>query len=182
MSYFSRLTDIVTCNLSHLLAEAADPAAAIVEIIKEMEEGLTGAQRSVRTARASEETLRQEIDAHRVQVEMWTAKAREHLQSGAEADARQSLLRKREVEDLIAGLAQQHEAAIKYSEHLATMQRALEARLADALRRRDEMGVDRSDSETNVPRYLRVPTAPDVSDLHREIDDELEVLRKQISG
>lgn len=104
MSYFSRLTDIVTCNLSHLLAEAADPAAAIVEIIKEMEEGLTGAQRSVRTARASEESLRQEIDAHRVQVEMWTAKAREHLQSGAEADARQSLLRKREVEDLIAGL------------------------------------------------------------------------------
>ena len=182
MSYFSRLTDIITCNLSHMLAQSADPKAAILEIIKEMEEGLTGAQRSVNTARASEEGLREEIEAHRIQVEMWTVKAKEQLQSGAEADARQCLLRKREVEDLIAGLVQQHDAAIKYSEHLATMQRALEARLADALRRRDSMGVNPPDPNTSVPRYLKLPDAPGADDLHREIDDELELLKKEISG
>lgn len=182
MSYFSRLTDIVTCNLSQLLAQSADPEAAIIEIIKEMEEGLAGAQRSVNTARSSEEGLRQDIEAHRSQVEMWTIKAKDQLMSGAEADARQCLLRKREVEDLIAGLAQQHDAAIKYSEHLATMQRALEARLADAIRRRELMGVKTPDSDTSIPRYLKKPDATGAETLHREIDHELELLRKQISG
>src|SRR4051794_13848902 len=108
MSYFSRLTDIVTCNLSHLLAQAEDPQAAIIEIIHEMREGLSGAQRSVQTAAASEERLRLEIESHRTQVAFWTGKAKEQLLAQAEAEARQSLLRKREVEDLIAGLNQQH--------------------------------------------------------------------------
>src|SRR6478752_9802669 len=111
MTFFSRLTDIVTCNLSHMLAQAEDPQAAIAEIITEMREGLSGAQRSVNTASASEARLRQEIDSHRSQVDMWTVKAKEQLIAGVEPEARQSLLRKREVEDLIAGLLQQHRAA-----------------------------------------------------------------------
>ena len=45
MSYFSRLTDIVTCNLTELLAREADPAAALEGIIAEMQEGLAGAKR-----------------------------------------------------------------------------------------------------------------------------------------
>ena len=31
MNYFSRLTDIVTCNLNEMLAREADPAAALAE-------------------------------------------------------------------------------------------------------------------------------------------------------
>src|SRR5277367_4457658 len=100
MSFFSRLTDIVTCNLTQLLAQAEDPHAAIAEIILEMREGVSGAQRSVNTASASEERLRLEIESHRVQVDMWTGKAKEQLVAGEEVDARQSLLRKCEVEDL----------------------------------------------------------------------------------
>ena len=62
MSYFSRLTDIVTCNLTQLLAQAEDPRAAISEIIQEMREGVAGAQRRVSTAVASEERLRLELE------------------------------------------------------------------------------------------------------------------------
>ena len=40
MSYFSRLTDIVTCNLSEILAKESDPATALKRIVAEMEEGL----------------------------------------------------------------------------------------------------------------------------------------------
>ena len=42
MSYFSRLTDIVTCSLSDILANEADPAMAIGQIIREMEERRVG--------------------------------------------------------------------------------------------------------------------------------------------
>jgi len=179
MSFFSRLTDIVSCNLSQLLAQAEDPQAAIAEIIDEMREGLSGAQRSVNTAAASEDRLRNEIESHKSQVALWTTKAKEQLQTSNESEARQSLVRKREVEDLIAGLAQQHKAAIATREHLATMQRALEARLAEALRKQAEMGVPVRETPSKVPSYLTAPPAA-VEDRHREIDAELEALKQQL--
>jgi phage shock protein A len=179
MSFFSRLTDIVTCNLSHLLDQAEDPHAAIAEIIREMREGLSGAQRSVNTASASEERLRIEIESHRTQIEMWTIKAREQLQSGIEAEARQCLLRKREVEDLIAGLSQQHKAAIATKDHLATMQRALEARLAEAIRRQEALGGIVSEAPSTTPAYLSTPHSVN-QDLHREIDAELQALKQEL--
>ena len=181
MSFFSRLTDIVTCNLSHLLAQAEDPRAAIAEIIQEMREGLSGAHRSVDTAASSEERLRFEIDEHRSQIELWTSKAKEQLLAGVEADARQCLLRKREVEDLIAGLSQQHKAAIATREHLATMQRALEARLAEALRRQESLGGPIAEAPTSVPSYLTSPH-PIAEDRHREVDAELEALKQELGS
>ena len=53
MTYFSRLTDIVTCNLTRLLAEADDTVAALQEIIAEMEAGMAGARRSMQTAQGN---------------------------------------------------------------------------------------------------------------------------------
>ena len=181
MSYFSRLTDIVTCNLSHLLSQAEDPKAAISEIIQEMREGVAGAQRSVNTAIASEERLRREMEEHQAQIELWTGKAKEQIQAGAEADARQCLLRKREVEHLIAGLGQQHKAATATRTHLATMQRALEARLSEALRRQESMGIIPDETPSTVPDYLSTPI-PVADDLHREIDAELEHLKRQLGS
>lgn len=179
MSFFSRLTDIVTCNLSHLLAEAKDPRAAIVEIIQEMREGLSGAQRSVNTAASSEDRLRQEIESHKAQVIVWTEKAKEQLLARLDAEARQCLVRKREVEDLIAGLTQQAKAATATREHLATMQRALEARLAEALRRQESLGGVAVDSPAAAPSYL---SSPDSAKDHRnrEVDAELEALKQQL--
>jgi phage shock protein A len=138
MSYFSRLTDIVTCNLSQILAEADDPQAALELIIREMEEGLAGAKRSVNTARLSQERLQGEIAEHRGQIGTWMDQAKRELAAGQENAARSALMRKREVEDLIAGLEQQYKAAVATREHLTTTQRALEARLAEARRRQLE--------------------------------------------
>ena len=61
MSYFSRLTDIVTCNLSAILAEAEDPGATLEEIIEEMRTGIESARRSVKTAATNEVRVCEEI-------------------------------------------------------------------------------------------------------------------------
>lgn len=181
MSYFSRLTDIVTCNLSQLLAEAKDPLAAIEEIIREMEEGLMGARRSVSTATGNEERLYSEIQGHRHQAIGWAAKAREHLVGQRENEARHSLLRKREVEDLVAGLEQQHHSAMATREHLSTMQRALEARLAEALRKRamlrgEDAGLDAR------PLAVADVSSPLGLDRHSQIDAELEALKRELGN
>lgn len=177
MSYFSRLTDIVTCNLSQMLDEAADPHAALAEIITEMQEGLQGAQRSVTTATNAELRLQRDLDEHRASAARWTDRARQQLAAGNEAEARQCLTRKREVEDLIAGLEQQHKAAIATRQNLATMQRALEARLAEALRRREDMGLESAHSPTEMP-LVPTPSVRDARDL--EIDAELEAMKREL--
>lgn len=178
MSYFSRLTDIVTCNLSQLLAEAADPVKALHEIIAEMREGLAGARRSVATATASEERLAGEIDEHRRLTEQWDEKARGELAAGREAEARICLLRKREVLDLIAGLEQQHRAAKATKDHLATMQRALEARLAEALRRLEEAGEPLAAAAATGPNFA-APSMTAAKTLE-QVDEELESLKRQM--
>lgn len=183
MSYFSRLTDIVTCNLSKLLNEADDPRAAIADIVREMEEGLAGAQRSVTTAANSELRLSREIDEHRSAAAGWTEKARGHLATHSESQARECLLRKREVEDLIAGLEQQHKAAVATKEHLATMQRALEARLSEALRRRDSLGATLLASETATDSDHSLPPARSTTDeRQQQVEAELEALKRELGA
>jgi phage shock protein A len=183
MSYFSRLTDIVTCNLSELLARDANPQAALERIIEEIRTGVAGAQRSVRTACHSEQAIRLEIEEHTQQLPYWTEKARQELKAGRDDEARIDLMRKREVEDLIAGLKQQHQAALSTVEHLKTTLHALEARLADAIRRRAAFGLD-----SPVPQLATGEIAEQLEEFtsfqhlrQQQIEDELAALRREMS-
>ncbi len=178
MSYFSRLTDIVTCNLSEILAKEADPRAAIEQILFEIHEGVAGAERSLNTARKNSAAIAQEIADHRTQAERWAAQAREALVRGAEDAARKALVRKSEQTDLVAGLEQQLESARHLVEHLTTMHRALEARLADAHRKRKELlGEDATaaspsaeDSQERTADFGR----------YRDVEDELAALKREL--
>ncbi|WP_171186266.1 PspA/IM30 family protein, partial [Alienimonas chondri] len=136
MPFFSRLTDIVTCSLSDLLAETDDPAAALAEIIAEMELGRAGAARSVATAAGTVGRLTREIEEQRAEAERWQAEAKRELSAGREAEARVALMRRREAADVIAGLEQELGSASELHRHLQTTARALEARLNDAKRKR----------------------------------------------
>lgn len=177
MPFFSRLTDIVTCNLTAILAAADDPAAALREIVAEMQDGVTGAMRSMKTASGNVARLSQELSEQHERVGEWLARARGELARGDENHARQSLTRKREVEDLIAGLDQQRLAAEATQNHLATTLRALEARLADALRRQAES--DFSGGETIGHAPQPTPNSP-ANARSSEIDAELDRLRQEI--
>ncbi len=175
MAYFSRLTDIVTCNLTKLIDESEDRATAIAEIIREMEDGLGGARRSMQTASSNETRLAGELAQQAEQVTYWADKARTQLKAGDENQARLSLVRKREADSLVAGLHQQHQAAISTREHLATTFRALEARLADARRRQNEL-------TTGTTAESTAPTTPDPigTSAAQEIEDELAALKREL--
>lgn len=190
MTYFSRLTEIVTCNLNSLLAESEDQALAIREIIQEMEEGVGGARRSCQTAASNEHRLTTEMDAHRTQIAFWTAKAREELGKQNEELAREALLRKREIEDLVAALQQQQAAASATREQLQTTLRALEARLADARRKELELAAvvpltdtKLLDAQTTAmgsgPRRVELDIPVD-KQRAAQIEDDLEALRREM--
>jgi phage shock protein A len=184
MSYFSRLSDIISCNLSALLADAPNRAAAVAKLIAEIEEGLAGAKRSVTAAAHSEQRLRTDLETHQSEIGIWKDKAREELVAGRDDSARHALLRKRELEDLVGGLEQQLAAATSTREHLATMLRAIEARLAEA--RRIEQQIQRPEAAAAGSSAPEMPkdssstrNSVDRTRL-REVEDELEALRREV--
>jgi phage shock protein A len=178
MNYFSRLTDIVTCNLNEMLARESDPAAAIRKIIAEMEEGLAGARRSVATATANEERLGKELAELSGQTEQLTEEARSALKAADESAARVALARKQEVADVMAGLEQQHKAANATREHLTTTLRALEARLSEARRRQEDL---QAGPKARTPAASGGRTATlDDDPRTRRIEDELEALKREL--
>ncbi len=183
MRHFNRLTDIVTCSLTEILSSAADPQAALQEIIHEMEEGVAGANRSVTTAQASAERIERELEEHCSRIAQWTTKAKEELSAGAEDAARLALVRKSEVEDVVAGLEQQQQAAVTTRNHLTTMQRAVEARLAEAQRRLQELeaGQPPGESAQQVTETsdLASPVPPNEA-RQQQIEAELEALKKEL--
>lgn len=184
MSYFSRLSDIVTCSLEGLLANADDRASAIAQIITEIEEGLSGARRSVQSATGAEQRLRTELVERSGQASFWGKKAREELAAGREDGARQSLMRKRETEDLVAGLEQQLAAAASTRDHLSTTLRAIEARLAEAHRRQRELqSPDAGAVAHDGASRGSIGTAP-APELNRtrvaEVEADLEALRREL--
>jgi phage shock protein A len=182
MAYFSRLTDIVTCNLSELLAQEADPQLALQRIIAEMEEGLGGAQRSVTAARSSMKRIEEEMADHSARAEGCLRKAKHSLAAGDEPQARLALLRKQEIEDVVAGLEQQLKAAKATAEHLATTQRALDARLAEARRKLERLRNGAAVTEPDDDSEDETPVALESLDAQRarRIEAELEALRQQL--
>ncbi len=179
MPYFSRLTDIVTCNLSSIISQADDRKVALDEIIYEMKEGVAGAERSTNTAAKNVSRIEIEIGEQRAEVDNWMKTAQESMSDGDESKARQALERKHEVEDLIAGLEQQLKAAISTRDHLRTMMHALQARLADATRRLQLLATGEDATAENVPDETTLEVGGS-SERQGRIDAELETLRKQM--
>ena len=184
MSFFSRLSDIVSCKLDDLVANQTDPSVAMARIISEIEEGLAGAKRSVTAAGSSEERLKGEREERQKQAAWWGDKARQELAADNEDAARQALLRKRETEDLVAGIDQQIAAAGSTRMHLSTTMRAIEARLAEARRIQQELQFPGS-AATAPPSAMAAPkgsSLPPTVDRTRaaQIEAELEALRQEL--
>ena len=178
MNYFSRLTEIVTCNLHEMLAREADPAAALRKIITEMEAGLAGARRSVTTAAGNEERLGKELAELEQQADQLTEEARGCLRAADESAARLALLRKQEVADVAGGLQQQLKAAHATREHLTTTLRALEARLSEARRRQLELETSPK-AQVASAKTGSAMTLDDDPRAH-EIDSELAALKREL--
>ena len=176
MPFFSRLTDIVTCNLTDLLTNSDDPQATLQEVIDEMKQGLVGAQRSVQTAQKGKRALEEDLEDSQKQIADWGAAALEQLNAGDENAARTSLYRKKEMTYVAAGLEQQVQIAHSTYESLMTTYRALEARLAEAKRKQSELGVKQSDDDhsalTATAKQLR----------EQEVEDELAALKNRVQN
>jgi Phage shock protein A (IM30), suppresses sigma54-dependent transcription len=182
MTYFSRLTDIVTCHLSSILQHASDPKAALEQILFEMEQGLAGAKRSVATAARNVEQIRKNQGEQQKMADHWLEQTKTAVMEKDDEKAKQMLFRRREAEALVAGLDQQLQSAVATHEHLLTMSKALEARRNEAIRKQAELietGAITSKHTNSTVLRAMTETVADESSL-AEIDAELEALKKEL--
>jgi phage shock protein A len=171
MPYFSRLTDIITCRIGDLLAAAPDPQHALTEILTEMREGLEACDRNLRTYAASRDRLEAEIASHQTQATRWRDEARRHLTANDEDMARTALQRKAELEDLMAGLRPELEAATSNWNNMQRIRRALDARFAEAQREAERFAPDTG--ALLLSEFQSTPSPPSV-------ETELEQLRREL--
>lgn len=181
MPYFTRLTDIVTCSLTEILNESADAEVTLREVIREMEQGLSGARRSARTADSNRSRIQQDIREHTEQMEQWVIRARTALEANREDDARDALTRKVELEDLLDGLKPELDAAAKTHEHMLRIQKALEARHSEALRRLSEITGSPAEIQLESKTAIHA-VAQSQLDRQNEVEAELAALKKQIGS
>jgi phage shock protein A len=180
MPHFSRLTDIITCSLTEILETAADPRRTLAEIIDEMNEGLSACRRNVRASSTNSDRLQREIADYESQVKEWKDRARQSLAHDDEDAARDALRRKVEVENLVAGLRPELEAAATARQNMLRIQKALDARHAEAVRRMEELTGEplshRLESET-----AEVSASAASQQRASEVEAELEALKRELS-
>ena len=138
MSFFSRLSDIITSNLNQLLEKAENPQQTLAEIVQEMEAGVESAKRSAASALANARRIKTEMDEYHQKMVFWDQKAQEAVALGRDDLARRALKRRYELADLSGALKQQYDSTLTTVENLKTTLRAVEARLAEATRRQVE--------------------------------------------
>jgi phage shock protein A len=181
MPHFSRLTDIITCSISEILNTSTDPTQTLREIIDEMNEGLTACRRNVKTSATNGDRLKREIADYESQITEWKDRAKQFLSEGDEDGARDALRRKVEVEDLIAGLRPELDAANSTCQHMLRIQKALEARQAEAIRKMEEMtGMV---AEVQQPSATAAMSASAASRVRaNEVEAELEALKRELGS
>lgn len=131
-SLFKRISDVINANLNDLVDRVEDPERMIKHLIREMEENINSAREGVIDAVASEKQLAKELENQRRQAGEWHERARQALETGNEALAREALLRKKEHDGVVANLETSWASARRTSERLKTQLRALEAKLEEA--------------------------------------------------
>lgn len=145
MTFFSRLTDIITTNLTALLQEAANPTAALKQMISELEAAVKSARNSASQALSKAQGLKAELDQYQKQMQFWNQKARDAVELNRDDLARRALSRRRELVDLSGALEQQYASAQRMVENLKTTLRAVEARLSEAIRMQHALSHGQSD-------------------------------------
>lgn len=151
MGIFTRLTDIINSNITHILDKAEDPDKMIRMMIQEMEDTLV----EVRSSAARVIADRKEVDRHIKRLQKvqddWYAKAELALSKKREDLANAALIEKSKLVDIVLELEQDRapleEALKKYEADIVS----LEAKIKEAKQKQKSL-LERQNSATSQLR------------------------------
>ena len=136
MGIIERIGTIVRANLNDMLTKAEDPEKIINQTLMDMRQAQYEARMEVAGAIAEGKKLERDYRENLDEAEGWLDKAESAVKSEREDLAREALKRKKTSQDLAEGLKEQLEAHLGMVERLKTQLRALDAKIAEAERKR----------------------------------------------
>jgi len=185
-TFFSRTSEIIACDLRSMLHGVDNRLEVIYAIIVEVEQGVSSVRRAATSAEREVERLEADLVRHRSQIEYWGEEAKRRVEAGETEKAKLALLRKREYSDLTAGLEKLLESAIHTRDDMFPRLRAVEARLAEAIRLRDELTAGRDQPDVLLASAPATEPADPWQGIDRRkldaVEEELLALQKQVQG
>jgi phage shock protein A len=170
LKIFQRIHDVMTANINDLIDRVEDPERMVKQIIREMEEHIRASKEGVLNAMTSEKKLHKVVEYNRQQSASWRQQAEEALRGGNESLSRSALSRKKEHDHILTTLEPSWEAAKRTSERLKTQLRGLEAKLAEAKRRRTTLTARQQAAEASFQMDRTLDHLQDGLDAHRKLD------------
>ncbi len=199
MGIFTRLSDIISSNISSMLDKAEDPEKLVRLMIQEMEDTLIEIKVSCAGAMATRKKIQREHDEARRRMSQWEEKATLAVTKGREDLAREALMEKRryrERSETLESEAFQCSAVVEqYQSDVAQLedklakakekQRILVQRHVQAhKRKRAQTGIRKMDSADTILRFEqfenrieRMEAEADLVNLARKPDIEEEFAR-----
>lgn len=132
MGIFSRFRDIVSANINAMLDAAEDPEKMIRLMIQEMEETLIEMKSSCASALATRARVTRSVTETRERIARWERNARMALSRNSEELAREALLEKRKLTELLQSLEKELAASEELSRDHQDQIAQLEKKLAIA--------------------------------------------------
>ncbi|MCF8473878.1 MAG: phage shock protein PspA [Emcibacter sp.] len=148
MGIFTRLTDIVNSNITHILDKAEDPAKMIRMMVQEMEDTLV----EVRSSAARVIADRKELERNMIRLteaqDQWYSKAELALNKGREDLASGALTERAKLAEMAASLEHDREPLEEALKKYQTDIISLEAKIKEAKQKQRSL-VERQQSATS---------------------------------
>ncbi len=135
MGLFRRVNDIISANLNDMVNRFEHPEKMLNQAVREMADKIETATQSAAQVIADERILAKQLTDYRQQFDQCTQRARAAVSRGDDNAARRELIRKSELESLIAALDEQHAAVSESGRRLRTQLNAMRVRLVEAKRK-----------------------------------------------
>lgn len=142
LSLLSRISDLVSTNLTGMLGQGEDSVQMVNEYLRHLNENLHQAKRHVAAMMVDETRLHIKMVQYQTEAEQWQSKAELALRAGDEDLARQALASKRQAQKLSTRYKQEYEEQGRYVDQMQDALVKLEARITEAKSKRAQMGAD----------------------------------------
>lgn len=171
MGVLERIESIIKANLNDLLGKTGNPEKILGQLISDMESELADARSQIASTIREGKRLEMLCAENEQVAEQWQKKAVLAVQHGKDDLAREALLRKRSASALVEDYRRECELHAEVLASLKSALRALEAKIQEATRKKDELIVRKRQAE--VDRLLGRDIMADKRAVFERIEDRI---------
>lgn len=171
MGVLERIESIIKANLNDLLGKTGNPEKILGQLISDMESELADARDQMASTIREGKRLRMLCIESQQLAEKWQKKAVLAVQYGKDDLAKEALLRKRSASALAEDYRQECDLHAEVVASLKSALKALEAKIQEARRRKDELIMRKRQAE--VDRLLRRDMIADERSVFRRMEDRI---------